>query len=367
MTMVIRLMIAVCILLSAWAFSQAQKQDQDPLFRVLTELEAGQFEKARVTLDEVIKQYPNNPDAYFLRGSLNMQADPAQALRDFNKVIELKPDSGRAYNQRAFLRLVNNDPAGALKDLDAAIAHDFKDDSIYFQRGQLRWQAGDLKAALSDLNESLKLNPNNPCVYATRGDLLIALKEMDRAFADFDYLIKWYETDPTARPLPKPSPNTGKSQPEAPPKKDFKGFVVEMDQQTINEAPGAKEMAPIIANAYVNRGWILKERGNHVGAFSDFDKAIRMDPTNVWALYDRANEYEYKGDLPAALADIEKAINFDPQNGNLMVEHGVILLLMGKDKEAQADFDQLLQADRALWQKRIDERTAAVRKLLPVK
>jgi tetratricopeptide (TPR) repeat protein len=92
-----------------------------------------------------------------------------------------------------------------------------------------------------------------------------------------------------------------------------------------------------------------------------------MDPTNVWALYDRANEYEYKGDLPAALADIEKAINFDPQNGNLMVEHGVILLLMGKDKEAQADFDQLLQADRALWQKRIDERTAAVRKLLPVK
>ena len=50
-----------------------------------------------------------------------------------------------------------------------------------------------------------------------------------------------------------------------------------------------------------------------------------------------------------------------------MVEHGVILLLMGKDKEAQADFDQLLQADRALWQKRIDERTAAVRKLLPVK
>ena len=42
-----------------------------------------------------------------------------------------------------------------------------------------------------------------------------------------------------------------------------------------------------------------------------------------------------------------------------MVEHGVSLL-MGKDKEAQADFDQLLQADRALWQKRIDERTAAV-------
>jgi tetratricopeptide (TPR) repeat protein len=355
------------MLLSACALSNAQKQDPDPLFRVVTELQAGRTEKALAALDEVIKQYPNNPDAYFLRGSLKMQADPAQALSDFNKVIELKPDSGRAYNQRAFLRLVNHDAAGALKDLDAAIAHDFKDDSIYFLRGQLRWQAGDLNAALSDLNESLKLNPNNPRTYATRGDLLIALKEIDRAFADFDYLIKWYETDPTARPVPKPSPDPAKSKPEAPPKNDSKGFVVEMDQQTTNEAPGAKEMAPIIANAYVNRGWILKERGNHVAAFSDFDKAIRIDPTNVWAFYDRANEYEYRGDLPAALADIEKAINLDPQNGNILVEHGVILLLMGKDKEAQADFNRLLQADRALWQKRIDERTAAVRKLLPVK
>src|SRR5690349_5903553 len=105
-TMVIRLTITVCILLSACALSHAQKEDPDPLFRVVAELQAGQFEKARVTLDEVIKQYPNNPDAYFLRGSLNMQADPAQALRDFNKVIELKPDSGRAYNQRALMRLV---------------------------------------------------------------------------------------------------------------------------------------------------------------------------------------------------------------------------------------------------------------------
>ena len=46
-------------------------------------------------------------------------------------------------------------------------------------------------------------------------------------------------------------------------------------------------------------------------------------------------------------------------------ERGVILSLMGSDNEAQADFNVLLQADRALWQKRIDERTAAVKKLVP--
>lgn len=360
--MLIRLVIAVCMLLAAGALSYAQKADEDPLMRVVQELQAGRTEKALAALDELIKQNPNNPDAYFLRGSLKMGADPAQALSDFNKVIELKPDSGSAYNQRALLRLVNNDSAGALKDLDAAIAHNFKDDSIYYLRGQLRRQDNDLKGALSDLDEALKLNPNNPRQYSARGELLLTMKEWDRGLADLNYLIKWYETDPAARPNPAKS-----SEPGMPPKNDSKSFVVQMDQQTVNEAPGAKEMAPVIANAYVNRGLVLKDRGDHVAALADFDKAIRVDPANVWALYHRANEYEAKGDLAAALADIARAMQLEPNNGNFLVEHGVILVLLGKDKDAQADFDQLLQADRALWQKRIDERIAAVKKLLPIK
>lgn len=364
LTNLIRLLITACVLLSACVLLHAQEKDQDPLFRVITELQAGRTDKALAALDEVIKQYPQNPDAYFLRGSLKTGVDPAQALADFNKVIELKPDSGSAYSQRAVVRLVTNDTAGALKDFDAAIAHNFKDDSVYYLRGQIRWQMDDLKGALSDLDEAIKLNPGNPRVYATRSDLLLTLKEIDRGLADLNYLLSWYETDPSARPNPKPAnPDNAKSPPVA----GTKAFVVEMTQQSANAAPGSKEMAPAIANAYVNRGLIVKDRGNHVAALSDFDKAIRVDSTNVWARYHRANEYESKGDLPAALADIAKALQLDPNNGNLLVEHGVILVLMGRDKDAQPYFDPLLQADRTLWQKRIDERIAAVRKALPVK
>ena len=370
MTVVKRLLITLGMVLFACALANAQKKTQDPLDRVLSDLQAGRTEEALAGLDEVIKKYPNNPDAYLLRGSLKMQVDPTQALSDFNKVIELNPDSGPAYNQRAILRLVNNDTAGALKDLDAAIAHNFKDDSVYYLRGQLRWQTGELKTALSDLDDAIKLNPSNPRAYLTRGGLLLALKEEDRAFADLDYLISWYEKDPSARPIPKPPDSAANSQSksaDASSKNVSKGFTVQIAQETTNEAPGAKEMAPSIADAYTKRGMILNGRGNHDAAFSDFGKAIRIDPANAWALYFRAQEYEYKGDLPAALADITKAIQLEPANGNLVVEHGVILLLMGKDKEAQAVIDVLLQADRALWQKRIDERIAAVKKVLPVK
>lgn len=363
MTVGIRFVATICILLAACALSNAQKTDQSPLDRVITELQAGRIEQAYAALDEVIKQYPNNPDGYLLRGSLKMQADPAQALSDFTKVIELKPDSGVAYSQRAILRLLNNDTAGALKDLDAAFAHNFKDDSAYYLRSHLRTQVGELNGALSDLDEAIKLNPNNPRHYATRGELLLVLKEPDRALADINYLINWYETAPSARPVPKPSDGKDAKSPSPP----SKAFKVEIAQETNNEAPGAKGMAPTIARTYVNRAFIFSSRRNHVAALADFDKAIRIDPTNLSALYQRAIEYEYTGNLPAALADITNALQTEPKEGNLIMERGVILLLMGKDKEAQVDFDRLLQSDRPLWQKRIDERVAAVRKVLPNK
>jgi tetratricopeptide (TPR) repeat protein len=75
-------------------------------------------------------------------------------------------------------------------------------------------------------------------------------------------------------------------------------------------------------------------------------------------------ELEGKGDLAGALADVNKIVELDPRNGNGVVEHGVLLLLLGKSKEAQVDFDMLLKSDPVLWQKRIDERLAAVKKKL---
>jgi tetratricopeptide (TPR) repeat protein len=264
--------------------------------------------------------------------------------------------------------LINQDVAGALKDLDAAVAHNYKGDGVYGLRGQLRWQLGDLKGALADYDLSIKLNPNNPRSYGGRGALLLAMDDGDRALIDFDYLLKWYETDPkTARPVPKDASKDQKTLKQGEEKKviDSRVFTVGIDEETKNEAPGDKGMAPTIVDAYARRALIYSARGNHDAAISDLTKALRIDPGNFDVLFNRFNAYEAKGDLAAALADVNSGVANDPMNGNLRVEHGVLLLLMGKDREAQVDFDMLLKADRVLWQKRIDERLAAVKKLVP--
>ncbi|HYW71287.1 MAG TPA: tetratricopeptide repeat protein [Pyrinomonadaceae bacterium] len=366
MKMRFRFPLATGVLLISAAFCLAQTTGKDSLDRVLSEFQAGHQEKALAALDDAIKQYPNNADAYMLRGSLMMGAAPEQALADFTRVIELKPDSGQAYNQRALLRLTKNDVTGALKDLDAAIANNFRDDGIYGLRANLRWQTGDLAGARTDMDESIRLNPNNPRSYAERGDLLMALKETDRALADYDYLLKWYETDPVARPAPKKADQNEK-RPGDQTNSNSQAFTVGLSEQTVNDSPGDKRMAPVIAGAYVNRGFSLSRSGAHDRAMSDFTKAIKVDGANIWAFYDRANEYEIRGDLTSALADINTAVEIDPNNGNLVVERGILLKLMGKEKDAQAEFDRLLKSDSALWQKRIDSRMAAVKQQLPAK
>lgn len=138
-----------------------------------------------------------------------------------------------------------------------------------------------------------------------------------------------------------------------------------MDVKTENESPGDKKMAPAIANAYLNRGLIQSDRGKTDAAISDFTKALRIEDSNFRALANRALEYEKKGDLKAALADINRAIEMEPKNGYIRVELGVIHLLMGKEKEAEAVFDMLLSANRTLWQKRIAERLVQVGKAMP--
>jgi tetratricopeptide (TPR) repeat protein len=353
----------------------AQKPDDDPMGRAFTAFQSGNNEKAIAELTEAIKVEPGNADAYLLRGSLRATSgDSAGALADISKVIEIKPDLGSVYYQRAMLRLAANDVNGALKDLDSAIVNSYKVDHVYELRGVLRSQRGDYKGALVDLDEAIKLNPHNPRSYIYRADLLFALGDMDRGLADLNYLLTWYETDPTKRPSPKPAghdnkPATGQAGPDvvgSGSKQWASNMVtVGVEVQTANESPADKEMVPVIAEAYVRRGEIYSKRGNRDGAIADFTKSIRISPTIAWAFYDRAVEVECLGDLAGALADVNKAIELEPLNGNCRVERGVILFLQGKSKEAQVDFDTLLGSDSVLWQKRIDDRIAAVKKKLP--
>ena len=329
----------------------AQKPVEDQFNRAVEELKAGHNDKAFAAITEVINKDSKDADAYLLRGYLRMSAgDTSGALTDINKAIQLDSRLGEAYYQRAMLRIVGKDLKGAVQDLDSAIKNNYRVDSAYSLRGQLRRDQGDLKGAVSDLDEAIKLNPQNPQYWAVRSSVLLAMSDSDRALSDLNHVLTWYETDPLKK---LDSPNL-----PAQPENHLKTVI---DTPAVNPAPGDKEMIPDISRAYANRGFINSSRNNVDAAIVDFTNAIRLDATLVWAYYGRAQALVKHKNWEAALADASRAIQLEPMNGNLRIEHGVILTMMGRTADAKLDFDMLLKTDQAFWQKRIDERLAQVK------
>jgi tetratricopeptide (TPR) repeat protein len=68
-----------------------------------------------------------------------------------------------------------------------------------------------------------------------------------------------------------------------------------------------------VASLYTRRGNEYAYKGQYDRAIQDFDQAIRLDPQNVVAFYDRGIAYGAKGQRDRAIQDFDQAIRLDPQ------------------------------------------------------
>lgn len=179
-----------------------------------------------------IQADPKNADVYFGRGmDFLLVQDFAEAMNDFGKAIELRPDFAIAYFNRAVVRykqleymLANEQPevssldnlpsmtvdlftgkksgqqsgaAAPLKDNKKAyqyemIVHDYdkvlelNPDFVYayFNRGNLRCAQRDYRAAVIDYNEAIRRKPDFAEAYFNRGLTRLYLGDTERGIAD---------------------------------------------------------------------------------------------------------------------------------------------------------------------------------------
>jgi lipoprotein NlpI len=67
------------------------------------------------------------------------------------------------------------------------------------------------------------------------------------------------------------------------------------------------------AIAYYNRGIAYSDKGDHDRAITEYNEAIRLNPSYVAAYNNRGNSYNRKGEYRRALQDYDKALQFDPK------------------------------------------------------
>lgn len=86
-----------------------------------------------------------------------------KAEKDYDELIELKPDDPSAYYNRAVTHAADGDLKAALADYTSAIWYGYDDSyKAFFNRGTIYESQGDLEAAVADFKEAQKLAPDEP-------------------------------------------------------------------------------------------------------------------------------------------------------------------------------------------------------------
>ena len=111
-----------------------------------------------------------------------------QAMRHFDRAIQIWPDYADAYLNRGLAEHGASHPTEALADYNRALALDAGLTRAYNARGQIYLEKGDVQKTIQDCSKSIQMSPSVDAYYQ-RGEAYEKLGEHQKAIADFDAAI----------------------------------------------------------------------------------------------------------------------------------------------------------------------------------
>ena len=171
----------------------------------LTSSSSSEPEPAKLTsqsniasLSETIKNNPNDPQAYNMRGAVLAQAGKTdEALADFNKAISLDANYGQAYANRGLVYRQTRHLDQAMADYERALALDAKVGPAHELLGSVLMAKGDLAGAIRELETALNLNPASGRAHYELGAALSQSGDNARAIEHFKIAAR--DVDPNIR------------------------------------------------------------------------------------------------------------------------------------------------------------------------
>jgi tetratricopeptide (TPR) repeat protein len=115
--------------------------------------------------------------------------------------------------------------------------------------------------------------------------------------------------------------------------------------QALTDYQEAMRVDPSNAQAYYGRGLVWEEKKNYDRAIADFSEAIRRDPKHANAYFYRAFTWRKKDDLDRALADYAEAIRLDPKDTAGYFNRASIWRIKNNPTRAVADYTEAIRYD----------------------
>jgi tetratricopeptide repeat protein len=85
------------------------------------------------------------------------------------------------------------------------------------------------------------------------------------------------------------------------------------------------------------------DKGQFARAFEHYDEAIRLNPNNPEAFYNRGVAFGQTGRYDRALADLNEAIRLKPNDPDYLTNRGTAHALTGERTKAIADYDEAIR------------------------
>lgn len=252
--------------------------------------ERGDLERAFDFLEQAATQVPDAPDILYYLGEIERRrGNDFDALRIYNKALDLDEDFGPAYLGRALAQLGRDPEADVLDDFDTALEIDPDFGEVYLARARYLLDTGFPDDALLDLNDAERQLENSVEIPLYRS----------QAF-----------------------------------------YQLELYEEAIEQAELALEADITQLLVYRILGEAYLKLGESEKALQSLTTYVQYFPENVELLLFTARAYLDSGDPETALSYVERVIALEENNPQAFYVEGLILLELENPEEALAILNQ---------------------------
>ncbi|MHC5007818.1 MAG: tetratricopeptide repeat protein [Planctomycetota bacterium] len=124
----------------------------------------------------------------------------------------------------------------------------------------------------------------------------------------------------------------------------------------IGQFTRAIRLDPTNDTAWYNRGYLRDEgTGELRAAIDDYTKAVELNPGHLWAINNRANCYTDLGEYDLAIAEFTTLLGLEPEQGDIYYNRAMVYHEMHEYGQALDDYNtaiRLNSEDAAYWENR---------------
>ena len=244
-------------------------------------------------------QEPTDAAGYNARGTAAAsRKDYASALADLNHAVEMAPNEGRYYFQRAQIRLALRQQPLAFEDLDMAHKLAPTDPDILMAHAAMARVRRDQAAASDDLKAADGVLPQEADSRLRLASLYAVFDNQEAALANFDSWLHFHGED-----AERPAAFNGRCYARA-------ILNRELDK-ALSDCNTAIRLRPGTAAYYDSRALVHLRRGDYKEAVDDYTTTLNLQPNMVMTRYLRGIAEGKLGQSEAAKKDHDAAVAVD--------------------------------------------------------